>query len=147
MAELEYKISVKVGKVYAYKREGIRKLIGEGYDCLCKFLYEINKGRISPATIQTRLEDNFKRLAPDAEEHTIDIGVWVDDDTFDSILFADTEGIRVMEMCKLPEIEFIPLVEAPEPPVPPYRSKLLAYDKRRNYSKKSYWNRIRSRLF
>ena len=39
------------------------------------------------------------------------------------------------------------ILDEPERELPPYRSKLHAYDKRRNYSKKSYWNRIRSRLF
>lgn len=149
MAELTFNIKLQIGKVYAYNPLRGRKCVGEGYKSLCKFIYDVNDGKLSPSEIETKLEAHAQRIAPDTELQTVDVCVQIDTETYDAIEVAEMEN-QVYVLTKLSEpplIDFIPLVEAPEPPVPPYRSKLHAYNKRRNYSKKSYWNRIRSRLF
>ena len=139
MAELTFNIKTQICKVYAYNPTRGRKLIGEGYDFLCNFLYEINEGKYSLASIEAKLEADAERIAPNTEMVSIDVCVSVDTVTYDQIECRELEHAVVHIMSKLPDvIDFIPLVEAPEPPVPPYRSKLLACDKRRKTDWVSY---------
>jgi hypothetical protein len=149
MAEVIFNVKAQIGKVYAYNPSRGRKCVGDGYKCLCKFIYDVNKGKLPYSEIEARIEASAESLAPDTELQSVDVLVKIDTETYDAIEVAELPNhVYVLTRPHLPEVmECVPLVEAPEPPVPPYRSKLHAYNKRRNYSKKSYWNRIRSRLF
>ena len=149
MAEVEYKIRTRVGNIYVWCGD-CNKHIGKGYEVLCQFVAIVNDGRVSPANIDTWLEAYSEKVAPDTTECTFDVHFLVNEDTFNSI-HVTTEAVpyHVLTMPEPPEIQVMDaaILDEPEREFPPYRSKLLVYDKRRNYSKKSYWNRIRSRLF
>lgn len=148
MAELEYTIRFKVGTIYA--RYGmLKKRIGTGYDSLCQFLEALSVGRVSCSDIDTWLEFQSEQLAPDVEQQTVDVHIEVGEEVFNAIkVTTEATPFHVLTMPEPPDIQIMDAVlEEPERELPPYRSKLLAYDKRRNYSKKTYWNRIRSRLF
>ena len=149
MAELEYTIRFKVGTIYA--RYGmLTKRIGTGYDSLCQFLEALSVGRVSCSDIDTWLEFQSEQLAPDVEQQTVDVHIEVSEEVFRAIeVVTEAVPYHVLTMPEPPEIQVMDaaILDEPERELPPYRSKLHAYDKRRNYSKKSYWNRIRSRLF
>ena len=147
MAELEYKIRIRVGNIYVWCGD-CKKKIGEGYENLCQFVAFVNNGHVSPANIDTWLEAYSKKVAPDTAECTFDVHFLVSEEVFNSI-HVTTEAVpyHVLPCQNCLKVMDAAILEEPERELPPYRSKLLAYDKRRNYSKKSYWNRIRSRLF
>ena len=149
MAELEFSVRIQVGDIYA--RFGMsKKLIGNGYDDLCKIIDWLSEGRTSPADIDSWLDCQRERIADNVEKFTYNVHIMVSEEVFNSIhVTTDAVPYHVFTMPELPEIKVMDaaILEEPERELPPYRSKLLAYDKRRNYSKKSYWNRIRSRCF
>jgi hypothetical protein len=143
MAKLEYTVRAHIGKVYAENHFG-RALIGEGVGAIEALARELV---VEPARVDAFIEE-FNKHFPEPD-CPIDIVVRVDDG-FDfgdrEVQVYNTHTFRIDDV-KLPElIDCSVVMERPEVPPPPYRPKLLAYDKRRNYSKKGGWNRIRSRL-
>ena len=139
-----------VGKVCIKSLYLEKFCIGEGYDVLKDFFERWFCGNVTKENILHNIELSVFHavLQTDSDKTTCDITIDLGD-----------RRIEVLEMVqnftmppKLPDLPDIvmlpnPLTEKHKEPVPPYHSKLQSYDKRRNYSKKSYWNRIRSRLF
>lgn len=148
MAEIECKVICEVGTIYA--RCGVSmKPVGKGYDDLCKFLAFVSEGQVSPPDIDSWLECHCKAISPDTEHFTFDVHIEVSEEIYRLIGAIESVPFHVLTMPELPEIQILDaaITEEPKRELPPYRSKLHAYNKRRNYAKKNYWNRIRSRLF
>ena len=149
MAELTVKIKVIFGKVYAENHVG-KALIGEGYDVLVGFISELTKGSKEPVDVETVIGEWVNKM-PEINA-PIDVVVRVRDD-FDFgerkvEYYVTQEYIIENYISKLPEVAVMePIIEAPEPELPPYRPKLYSYDKRRKFCQKNNWNRIRSRCF
>ena len=124
--------------------------IGEGYDFLEDFCQIWFKGHVTKEKILHNIELSVFHayLQPDSDQTTCDIIIDLGDRRIEIIDVSQTLTISP----KLPELADIvvlpnPLTEKRKEPVPPNQSKLLAYDKRRNYAKMNCWNRIRSRCF
>lgn len=139
---------MRIGKVYIVNNIA-RKCVGQGLESLKYIIGVLAERMENPVDIDSvfqEYEGIFRYLD---HTQTVDIGIMVDYDTF-SAMDYELEGTEIRRYVinpHIPEIIEMPLIDAPKEPVPAYISKLYAYDKRRNYSKKNNWNRIRSRLF
>lgn len=151
MAEIEHKISLKVGKVYAENHIG-RALIGEGFDALERFIEELAESNAEVNNEPVSAEQIVKRLSEVYPEIECEVGIIIrvrDDFDFGDreVYYYQPMPIRIEDI-KMPEmVDCSYLLITPKTPPPPYVPKLHSYDKRRKYSGKAYWNRIRSRLF
>lgn len=131
-----------VGKVYIVSTTG-NVLIGEGYDTLIDFTVKFYANRIDKASAEEKLLNMIERRLEDTERSE-KMDFFVGDGT--TIVYE--VPIQTLTMPEVPEVILHDCVcEKRKEPVPPYRQKLHAYDKRRNYGNKNNWNRIRSRLF
>lgn len=137
-----------VGKVFLRTMYHEDICLGEGYDVLENFCERWFHGNITKEKILHNIELSVFNACfqPDSDQTTCNIIIDLGDQRIEII--ERIESIPFV-MPKLPDIVMLPnpLKEKHKEPVPPYRSKLHAYEKRRNYSKKSNWKRIRSRLF
>ena len=139
-----------VGKVFLRTMYHEDLCLGEGYDVLKNFCETWFHGNVSKEKILHNIELSVFHadLQPDSDQTTCDITIDLGDSRIE-VLEMVQNFTMPPKLPDLPDIVMLPnpLTEKHKEPVPPYCSKLHAYDKRRNYVKKNYWNRIRSRLF
>ena len=139
-----------VGKVYIKSLYLEKFCIGEGYGVLEDFFERWFCDNVTKENILHNIELSVLRavLQLDSDQTTCDITIDLGDSRIE-VLEMVQNFTMPPKLPDLPDIVMLPnpLTEKHKEPVPPYCSKLHAYDKRRNYVKKNYWNRIRSRLF
>ena len=138
-----------VGKVFLRTMYYEDFCLGEGYDVLKNFCETWFHGNVSKEKILHNIELSVFHadLQPDSDQTTCNIIIDLGDQRIEIIEKIQT--IPFVMQPKLPDIVLLtnPLTEKHKEPVPPYHSKLQSYDKRRNYTKKNCWNRIRSRCW
>lgn len=137
---MEEKLRKCIGKVYIRTNYDEDTYIGDGFGTLESFCLQHFKGNVTTEMLLKMIEGN-----PLHEEGTFDIIINLGDTHIPAF-----ERIHTFSMPPgLLDIEYMPnpLTENRKEPEPPYKPKLHAYDKRRNYKKINYWKRIRSRLF
>lgn len=138
-----------VGKVFLRTMYHEDLCLGEGYDVLEDFCQRWFHGNVTKEKILHNIELSVFHadLQLDSDQMTCNIIIDLGDQRIEII-----EGIKSIPFVMPPELPDIvmlpnPLAEKHKEPVPPYHSKLQAYNKRRNYAKKNCWNRIRSRCW
>lgn len=138
-----------VGKVFLRTMYYEDFCLGEGYDVLKNFCETWFHGNVSKEKILHNIELSVFHadLQPDSDQTTCNIIIDLGDQRIEIIEKIQT--IPFVMPPKLPDIVLLPnpLTEKRKEPVPTYHSKLQPYDKRRNYTKKNCWNRIRSRCW
>ena len=138
-----------VGKVFLRTMYHEDLCLGEGYDVLKNFCETWFHGNVSKEKILHNIELSVFHadLQQDSDQTTCNIIIDLGDQRIEIIEKIQT--IPFVMPPELPDIVMLPnpLKEKHKEPVPPYNSKLLAYDKRRNYANQNCWNRIRSRCW
>ena len=138
-----------VGKVFLRTMYHEDFCLGEGYDVLKNFCETWFHGNVSKEKILHNIELSVFHadLQPDSDQTTCNIIIDLGDQRIEII--EKIQSIPFVMPPELPDIVMLPnpLTEKHKEPVPPYHSKLQSYDKRRNYTKKNCWNRIRSRCW
>ena len=124
--------TVIVYHTYGYERAG------RGFDDLLRVSDELYGGRVTKEVWLKYIEHDLRQMD---EDYIVGFRV----------VLPDTRSIETIEptldinSLKLPEIRCVDIDEKPEREIPPYKSKMKPYDKRRNFKPKNFWNRIRSR--
>ena len=138
-----------VGKVFLRTMYHEDFCLGEGYDVLKNFCEIWFHGNVSKEKILHNIELSVFHadLQPGSDQTTCNIIIDLGDQRIEII--EKIQSIPFVMPPELPDIVILPnpLTEKHKEPVPPYHSKLQSYDKRRNYTKKNCWNRIRSRCW
>lgn len=138
-----------VGKVFLRTMYHEDLCLGDGYDVLEDFCQRWFLGNVTKEKILHNIELSVFHadLQPDSDQTTCNIIIDLGDQRIEII--ERIESIPFVMPPELPDIVMLPnpLAEKHNEPVPPYHSKLQAYDKRRKYAKKNCWNRIRSRCW